>query len=62
VELARAAQKAVALVQQEKSTWTRADLIKYLGRVPPRTGMSQPRQRPCSRTWPIARCVRSSSR
>ncbi|WP_300610587.1 AAA family ATPase, partial [Trebonia sp.] len=39
VELARAAQKAVALAQQEKSTWTRADLIKYLGRVLPRTGM-----------------------
>ena len=34
----RAAQKAVALAQQEKSTWTRADLIKYLGRVLPRTG------------------------
>ena len=39
LELARAAQKAVALAQQEKSTWTRADLIKYLGRVLPRTGM-----------------------
>ncbi len=39
-ELARAAQKAVALAQQEKSTWTRADLIKYLGRVLPRTGMN----------------------
>jgi conjugative relaxase-like TrwC/TraI family protein len=38
-ELARAAQKAVALAQQEKSAWTRADLIKYLGRVLPRTGM-----------------------
>jgi hypothetical protein len=34
-----AAQKAVALAQQEKSTWTRADVIKYLGRVLPRTGM-----------------------
>ena len=62
LELARAAQKAVALAQQEKSTWTRADLIKYLGRVLPRTGMDRPRPRPCSRTWPIARCVRSSSR
>jgi hypothetical protein len=30
---------AVALAQQEKSTWTRADLVKYLGRVLPRTGM-----------------------
>ena len=38
LELARAAQKAVALAQQEKSTWTRADLVKYLGRVLPRTG------------------------
>jgi hypothetical protein len=39
IELARAAQKAVALAQQDKSTWTRADLTKYLGRVLPRTGM-----------------------
>jgi hypothetical protein len=39
LELARAAQKAIALAQQEKSTWTRADVIKYLGRVLPRTGM-----------------------
>ena len=39
LEVSRAAQKAVALAQQEKSTWTRADLIKYLGRVLPRTGM-----------------------
>ena len=37
--MSRAAQKAVALAQQEKSTWTRADLIKYLGRVLPRTGL-----------------------
>ena len=35
LELARAAQKAVALAQQDKSTWTRADVIKYLGRVLP---------------------------
>ena len=40
LEVSRAAQKAVALAQQEKSTWTRADLIKYLGRVLPRTGMA----------------------
>ena len=40
LELSRAAQKAVALAQQEKSTWTRADVIKYLGRVLPRSGMS----------------------
>ena len=38
-EMVRAAQKAVALAQQEKSTWTRADVIKYLGRVLPRSGM-----------------------
>src|SRR5580700_239901 len=36
LELSRAAQKAVALAQQEKSTWTRADVIKHLGRVLPR--------------------------
>ena len=36
--LSRAAQQAVALAQQEKSTWARADLIKYLGRVLPRSG------------------------
>ena len=40
LELSRAAQKAVALAQQEKSTWTRADVIKYLGRVLPRSGMA----------------------
>ncbi len=39
LDVSRAAQKAVALAQQEKSTWTRADLIKYLGRVLPRSGM-----------------------
>ena len=39
LELSRAAQKAVALAQQEKSTWTRADVIKYLGRVLPRSGL-----------------------
>jgi conjugative relaxase-like TrwC/TraI family protein len=39
LEVSRAAQKAVALAQQDKSTWTRADLIKYLGRVLPRAGM-----------------------
>jgi hypothetical protein len=38
LEMSRAAQKAVALAQQEKSTWTRADLVKYLGRVLPRSG------------------------
>jgi conjugative relaxase-like TrwC/TraI family protein len=39
LEVSRAAQKAVALAQQDKSSWTRADLIKYLGRVLPRSGM-----------------------
>jgi conjugative relaxase-like TrwC/TraI family protein len=39
LERARAAQKAIALAQQDKSAWTRADLIKYLGRVLPRTGL-----------------------
>ena len=39
LEVSQAAQKAVALAQQEKSTWTRADVIKYLGRVLPRSGM-----------------------
>ena len=39
LELARAAQKAVALAQQDKSAWTRADVIKYLGRVLPRSGI-----------------------
>jgi hypothetical protein len=38
-DMSRAAQKAVALTHQEKSTWTRADLIKYLGRVLPRSGL-----------------------
>ena len=37
-ELTRAVQKAVALAQQEKSAFTRADVIKYLGRVLPRSG------------------------
>ena len=37
--MSRAAQKAVALAQQDKSAWTRADVIKYLGRVLPRSGM-----------------------
>ena len=39
LEVSHAAQKAIALAQQEKSTWTRADVIKYLGRVLPRSGM-----------------------
>ena len=39
LELSHAVQKAVALAQQEKSAWTRADVIKYLGRVLPRAGV-----------------------
>jgi hypothetical protein len=39
LELTRATLKAVALAQQDKSTWARADLVKCLGRVLPRTGM-----------------------
>ena len=39
LEVKRAAQKAVALAQQDKSAFTRADVIKYLGRVLPRTGL-----------------------
>ena len=39
LQQARAAQKAVALAQQERSAWTRADVIKYLGRVLPRSGL-----------------------
>jgi AAA domain/TrwC relaxase len=38
IELARAAQRALVLAQQEKSAWTRADLVKHLGRVLLRTG------------------------
>ena len=38
-EVSQAAQKAVALAQAEKSAFTRADVIKHLGRVLPRTGM-----------------------
>jgi conjugative relaxase-like TrwC/TraI family protein len=37
-ELARAAQRALARAQQEKSAWTRADLVKHLGRTLLRTG------------------------
>jgi conjugative relaxase-like TrwC/TraI family protein len=37
-ELTRAAERALELAQQEKSAWTRADLVKHLGRLLPRTG------------------------
>jgi conjugative relaxase-like TrwC/TraI family protein len=39
-ELTHGAQKALALAQRDKSAWTRADVIKHLGRVLPRTGMN----------------------
>jgi hypothetical protein len=35
----RAARAALALAQADRATWTRADLVKYLGRVLPRSGM-----------------------
>ena len=38
IEVRRAALTAVARAQQEKSAFTRADVIKHLGRVLPRTG------------------------
>ena len=38
IEVSRAAQRALTLAQQEKSAWTRADLVKHLGRVLPRAG------------------------
>jgi hypothetical protein len=63
LELSRAAQRAVALAQQEKSTWTRADVIKYLGRVPcPDPAGTRPRPAHCWRTWRTGRWPRSSSR
>ena len=62
LELSQAAQKAVALAQQEKSAWTRADLVKYLGRVLPRSGMEPAAAAACWRTWLNGRCGRSSSR
>ena len=39
IEVSRAALKAVALAQQDTSAWTRADVIKHLGRVLPRSGL-----------------------
>ena len=55
VEVRRAAQKAVALAQQDKSTWTRADLIKYLGRVLPGPAWTRVRPPRCWRIWRTAR-------
>ncbi len=39
VPVARAAETALALAQEARSAFTRADVVKYLGRVLPRTGM-----------------------
>jgi conjugative relaxase-like TrwC/TraI family protein len=39
VEVRRAGQVALALAQRERSTFTRADVIRHLGRVLPRTGL-----------------------
>ena len=61
LELIRAAQKAVALAQQERSTWTRSDLIKYLGRVLPRTGMEPAAVAPLIQDL-ADRCARHSRR
>ena len=62
LELARAVQKAVALAQREKSTWIRADLIMYLGRVLPRTGMAPAAAAALLEDLADPRCVRGSSR
>ncbi len=60
--LSRAAQQAVALAQQEKSTWTRADLIKYLGRVLPRTGRDPAEAAALLEDLADRACAQSSSR
>ena len=61
-DLVRAAERALALAQQEKSAWTRADLVKHLGRTLPRTGKT-PKPRPgCWRRQQTASCARSSTR
>jgi conjugative relaxase-like TrwC/TraI family protein len=62
LEMARTAQKAVDLAQRDKSTWTRADVIKYLGRVLPGPARTPPRPPPCSKTSPTVPCARSSNR
>jgi hypothetical protein len=38
LEVRRAGQKALPLAHQERSTFTRPDLVRYLGRILPRTG------------------------
>ena len=61
LEISRAAQKAVALAQKEKSTWTRADVIKYLGRVLPGPAWTRPRRPRCWKRSRTGRWPRSSS-
>ena len=62
LESTRAAQKAVALAQQDKSAWTRADLVKYLAASCRAPAGIRPRPPRCWRTWPTGRWPRSSSR
>ncbi|HEV8526296.1 MAG TPA: MobF family relaxase [Actinomycetes bacterium] len=42
-DMERTVQKALAVAHRERSTFTRADLIKHLGRVLPRTGIEPAR-------------------
>jgi conjugative relaxase-like TrwC/TraI family protein len=62
LEVSRAAQKALALAQQGKRTWTRADLIKYRAGCFSVPAWTRPRPPPCSRTWRTGRWPRSSRR
>jgi conjugative relaxase-like TrwC/TraI family protein len=60
-ELARAAQLALACAQEEKSAWTRTDLVKHLGRVRPGPAATRrPRQGSSSRQR-TGSCPRSST-
>jgi hypothetical protein len=62
VEMSRAAQKAVALAQQEKSTWTRADLVEYLAGCCPGRAWTRLRPPRCLKRSRTGRWPRSSSR
>jgi hypothetical protein len=62
IEVSRAALKAVALAQQDMSTWTRADVIKYLGRVLPWSGMDPAAAAALLEAARTGRWHRSSSR
>jgi hypothetical protein len=61
-EMARAAQKALALAQQEKSTWTRADLVEYLAGCCPGRAWTRLRPPRCLKRSRTGRWPRSSSR